>query len=336
MTGIENFQIIGIDCAADPKDIGVAFARQDGDRLSVEDIGFGASRGGHRTVRLECLANHILNRISSDKHTILSLDAPLGWPQAMTTTLPTHLAGSPDGFDRNADADRFFRRSTDRFVVEKTGKTPIEVGANLIARVTHTALRLLGMIGDRQKLLMPYAPPASSGVSNAIVQVIEVYPALAAPFFVCEKEAPRKKSKKVAKRRKSTDPRRIYWGNIARAVRSRKETKEWPDLLRAITEPSEVGPDPGTISCAESVRLGQNCIDGNTISKDQRDHGLDAILCAWTGFRFLQGECVTPDEAKASHEITDDEVKQEGWIWFDRRVLRTADGQASVKSPSGV
>lgn len=326
MTDIQNFQIIGIDCAADPKDIGVAFARQDGERLSIESVGFGASRGEDRTERLKRLATHIHDRISSDAPTILSLDAPLGWPQTMTTTLWAHHAGSSDGFDDDADADRFFRRSTDRFVVDKTGKTPIEVGANLIARVTHTALRLLAMIGARQKLLMPYEPPASSGASNALAQVIEVYPALAAPFFVCGKEAPSKRKTKIgAKMRKSANPRHIYWRNLARAVRSLKE-EDWPDVLRAITEPSDVGPAPGTISCSGSVRRGQNCLDGNTMAKGQRDHGLDAILAAWTGLRFRLGQCVAPDDPSSKT------LRKEGWIWFDQQVLQRVPAPAETSS----
>ena len=77
---------------------------------------------------------------------LLAIDTPLGWPVRLGCALTNHRAGEPIA----ADADRLFRRDTDRFIKLKLGKTPLDVGADQIARTAHTALCLLN--GLRQCL----------------------------------------------------------------------------------------------------------------------------------------------------------------------------------------
>lgn len=66
-----------------------------------------------------------------------------------------------------------FRRATDRFVREKLGKTPLDVGADRIARTAHSALAILGSL--RQKLGQEIPLAWSTDFDD--VSAIEVYPA---------------------------------------------------------------------------------------------------------------------------------------------------------------
>jgi hypothetical protein len=67
-----------------------------------------------------------------------------------------------------------FRRATDRFVARQFGITPLDVGADRIARTAHAALKLLASVRRRTGLPVPLAwqtPPV------AMEAAIEVYPA---------------------------------------------------------------------------------------------------------------------------------------------------------------
>ena len=305
MNDIQDFQIIGIDCAADPKDIGVAYAKMAGRRFTVEHVGFGVpGKQNNRSHRLKRLAKNIVERIQEARvPTLLALDAPLGWPIRMGSALAAHWAREllPD----DPDADRFFRRCTDRFVAEKTGKTPLEVGANLIARASHTALRLVEML--RSSDGMPDFPLRSQ---DSIVwrvcgarqandsHLIEVYPALAGPFFLSSTAAQGTAN---------------YWRELASDLKKMKKDKSgnWCEQLRQVGNELTEG--------KLIVHLNDAALADTMETKRHRDHGLDAILCAWTGFRFLQGKCVEPPPA--GHGEHDDYLKREGWIWFDRRAV---------------
>lgn len=313
MPDIRNFQIIGIDCAADPENIGVAFARECRTELEVLSIHFGATKNsGTRTQRLQCLADEISGKIEPDTPTLLALDTPLGWPTAMGDILGRHSAGSSCGFPADADPDRFFRRQTDLFVERQTNKSPIEVGADWIARATHSSLRLLGMIRERHWCTMAHEPLTSTVSATPTVWVIEVYPALAGPFFLgVGPPSP-----------DATNRAHSYWETMAEALRTRKgkqkgdRKKTWPqvrhDMRSLITDESP-------------INLSDSAHSQITDTLQHLDHGLDAILCAWTGLRFLLGECVPP------MGLSPDQLQREGWIWFDKRVPRyVVDALAST------
>lgn len=102
--------------------------------------------------------------------TLIALDAPLGWPQALAETLPGHFAGKAPRFTAN----EMFRRRTDDVVKVKLNKQPLDVGADKIARATHAALRFLDLLREATGLAVPLAwsPGQPTGVS-----AIEVYPA---------------------------------------------------------------------------------------------------------------------------------------------------------------
>ena len=98
------------------------------------------------------------------------MDAPLGWPTLLSRSLVKHRAGEKIATAPND----MFRRETDRFIKEKLGKTPLDVGADRIARTAHAALRLLGDLRGHLRTPIPlaWAPAPIFGVT-----AIEVYPA---------------------------------------------------------------------------------------------------------------------------------------------------------------
>lgn len=70
--------------------------------------------------------------------------------------------------------DDMFRRATDRFIQKEFRKTPLDVGADRIARTARAALKLLGELRKGTGLPIPlvWSPMALPDIS-----VIEVYPA---------------------------------------------------------------------------------------------------------------------------------------------------------------
>lgn len=100
---------------------------------------------------------------------MLSIDAPLGWPLGMGSSLASHQAGAPIA----GHAHSMFRRSTDLFIRQRLGKQSLDVGADRIARTAFTALSLLGDLRKTARLPIPLAWDRNfDGVA-----AIEVYPA---------------------------------------------------------------------------------------------------------------------------------------------------------------
>lgn len=156
--------IIGIDCAAQAKHIGLALGRHEGAHTRIIDV---AARQGEAALlaRLEAW-------IRAAPEVLLAIDAPLGWPAALGEQLAGHRAGEALA----ASAHDLFRRQTDAFIASTLKKQPLDVGANLIARAAHTALRLLEALRQRLDRPIPlaWAWPAAEAVS-----AIEVYPGAA-------------------------------------------------------------------------------------------------------------------------------------------------------------
>jgi hypothetical protein len=100
----------------------------------------------------------------------LAFDSPLGWPDALGRGLSAHRAGE----FIDTPPDELFRRRTDRFIKEKLGKQPLDVGADRIARTAVASLRLLHEIREagRREIPLEWTPgPPTDAVA------IEVYPA---------------------------------------------------------------------------------------------------------------------------------------------------------------
>ena len=114
-----DIPVVGIDCAVDPRNVGLALGRWTGTRLSIIELASG--RDGVDDTILRWLGN---------RPSVLAFDAPLGWPNALGHELSAHQAGDLV----TAPPNEFFRRDTDRFVKEHIGKQSLDVGADRIAR----------------------------------------------------------------------------------------------------------------------------------------------------------------------------------------------------------
>jgi predicted RNase H-like nuclease len=156
--------IIGIDCATDAKKVGLALGELTPGGLVVREL----LTGDRAKPSLHELLAHW---IRASTPALLALDAPFGWPIGMRCALQHHLAGLP----LTVEPNHMFRRLTDRFVKIKTRKTPLDVGADRIARTAHSALVLLE---NTRRTLGHDIPLAWSPRSSSGVEAIEVYPAL--------------------------------------------------------------------------------------------------------------------------------------------------------------
>ena len=161
----EGINIIGVDCATQPNKTGIAWGEMEGGRLTIRNLERGDRRRTPAVVLREWLG------AVSERPTLLALDAPLGWPVGMGAALHDHRAGHPI----EIQPDDMFKRITDRCVKEWTGKTPLEVGANLIARTAHSALSLLDRLrgATNEEIPLKWCLTPWTGI-----RAIEVYPAL--------------------------------------------------------------------------------------------------------------------------------------------------------------
>lgn len=156
----EGSLVIGIDCATDPRRVGLARGVLEGETIRVLEATTGAGVAPE---------GRVAGWMAEAPRTLLALDAPLGWPAPLADGLQGHRAGMALAGLPNA----LFRRATDRSVHARLGKLPLEVGADRIARTAHAALALLGVLRRRTGLALPLA--WDPGLEHPAV--IEVYPA---------------------------------------------------------------------------------------------------------------------------------------------------------------
>ena len=158
--------VIGLDAASDWRNFGYAIGRYAAGRpVSIEAAGLLGP--GDKRARLETILGPWLE---SAPHALVAIDAPLGWPASHAAALKGHVAGAalPE------PKDALFRRRTDVTVRQRTGKMPLEVGADRIARAAFSALEALKLLRGltRQRI-----PLAWSDVPETGIAAIEVYPA---------------------------------------------------------------------------------------------------------------------------------------------------------------
>jgi predicted RNase H-like nuclease len=156
-----SWTIVGIDCATQEERTGLARAvLDDRGHIRVERVTLGTAG--------ESAAALVGSWIREAPAFVVAMDAPLGWPTALGPVLTRHQAGKPI----RDPADALFRRATDSFVQVRLKKTPMEVGADRIARTARAALLLLEQIRKQAERPVPLAwrPGIDSGA-------IEVYPA---------------------------------------------------------------------------------------------------------------------------------------------------------------
>ena len=153
--------IIGIDCAAQDKKCGIALGVYERGSVRVLDV----------RIKQASVVPTLLEWMEPHDACLLAIDAPLGWPRPLGPALVSHRAGGPLRFS----PDDLFHRDTDREVRRRTGKRPMEVGADKIARAALRAVNLIQDLrdGSRRDIPLVWAPgpPASTSA-------IEVYPAL--------------------------------------------------------------------------------------------------------------------------------------------------------------
>ncbi|MYL26521.1 MULTISPECIES: DUF429 domain-containing protein [Halomonadaceae] len=157
-----TINIVGIDCASDPRNVGYAFGTFSENGTVVE----GAALGSNDLLPAQAIADWLSNRSGP---TLLAMDAPLGWPEPMAQSLVNHNAGD----SLAGSANYLFRRETDRFIRERIGKQSLDVGADRIARTAHAALELLESL--RHLLQRPITLAWQPEVEG--LRAIEVYPA---------------------------------------------------------------------------------------------------------------------------------------------------------------
>jgi predicted nuclease with RNAse H fold len=156
-------RLIGIDCATDPAKVGLALGHWEAGRISLVAAGPGGTANRMQTTLVSWLAEAL-------EPVLVAVDAPLGWPAALGDGLAQHVAGLP----LRGRAHDLFRRETDRFLQRTLRKTPLDVGADRIARTAHAALGLLGELGQALGHPVPLAwDPGTLAPRSAL----EVYPA---------------------------------------------------------------------------------------------------------------------------------------------------------------
>ena len=154
--------IVGVDCATVGDKVGISLVEigHRGKRLVEVSLGRPESSPG----------DQIAKWLQGSKTALIALDAPLGWPLALSKQLTAHSAGSPVGYP----PDMLFRRKTDRYVERIVRKRPLEVGADRIAR---TAVAALSLVAELSQQLGRSIPLAWSHTELPPLSAIEVYPA---------------------------------------------------------------------------------------------------------------------------------------------------------------
>ncbi len=152
--------LIGVDCATQAKNVGLARGRFVGGRLTVAEV--------FRSTSHAQLVETILAWLRAPA--LLAFDAPLGWPAALGDALAQHRAGAPLELAGELDP---FTRLTDRLTWKRNGQRPLDVGADRIARTAHAALTMAARVraGSGLEIPLAWAP------GDAKVAMIEVYPA---------------------------------------------------------------------------------------------------------------------------------------------------------------
>jgi predicted nuclease with RNAse H fold len=152
-------RIIGVDCATEPKNRGFACAEfEDGECTLIH------AEDGKKVSPPEKIKEWIAPGYAA----LIAIDAPLGWPIEFSKKLPVHRAAEPI----DADPKRFFNRHTDRIVKEKF-KTPLDIGADRIARTALSALKYMEAL--RRQIGENVPLPWDENIGNK-VSAIEVYP----------------------------------------------------------------------------------------------------------------------------------------------------------------
>ena len=165
--------LVGLDAATKFEKFGFACGYVRNDIVQIDRAGL--LKGPECS---DALAEIIIPALKTATDALIAIDAPLGWPGGMATALGPHMAGELI----RTDPGMLFLRETDRDIKKRVGKTPLEVGADRIARTAHAALCVLHLL--RQGVGKPI-PLAWSRKFEGVVAV-EVYPAATLIGWGCD------------------------------------------------------------------------------------------------------------------------------------------------------
>lgn len=213
-------KILGIDCACDDMRTGVCWATMEGNTLKTEDLYFLGEEKRNRFY-------NDLQKIGDAQKLLIAIDAPLGWPATLAESLREHQAGQLI----STSANDLFRRYTDQFVQKITTKTPLDVGADRIARTAHKALQLLKYIQTKINLKMS-VPLAWHPQKLPPVSVIEIYPAVTLLAYDAALRGYKKTGKEGNKVRKALMDKFPEFVCYPSGLRQRMEESD--DLLDAL------------------------------------------------------------------------------------------------------
>jgi hypothetical protein len=180
--------LVAVDVATRLARIGLATGFWDGAVLHVTGAVPGAALGPKDApveVAAACVGAFVADHLPATGPGVLGLDAPLGWPAALVDGLRDHRAG--EELASPADPHLLWRRHTDREIHARTGKMPLEVGADRIARAAAAALAMLACARSRSGHRLPVpvtGPPWPAAVA------LEVYPAATARVWLGRPRGP--------------------------------------------------------------------------------------------------------------------------------------------------
>ncbi len=199
--------VIGIDWAAsDEAKCGLALGElRDGAAVEIVELITGREAPRRRS------APQVARWLGAHPDALVAIDAPLGWPSNLARAVATHLAGEPLG--TMGDAPTFFNRETDRFVRRELRKSPLEVGADRIARTAFSALALVGELREQTGL------PLRLAWGSDERGVLEVYPAATLKVIAAGRKLP------PYKKTEQADARREIVGILGEQVRWTPEAR---------------------------------------------------------------------------------------------------------------
>ncbi|MCD2441439.1 DUF429 domain-containing protein [Agromyces sp. SYSU K20354] len=148
----------GVDLAADTKKTAVAVIRWELGRATVERVELGAS---------DALIVDVAANVD-----VIGIDCAFGWPDDFVEFVSRHAQGARVDLSRDNGMDwrrRLAYRETDRFVLRRTGRSPLSVATDRLGLTAMHCAALLDALAGR------IGPISRSGSGR----VVEVYPGAA-------------------------------------------------------------------------------------------------------------------------------------------------------------
>jgi|GEM_PF-2748675 len=161
---MKSTTIIGLDFSTNTKKRKAFQANIDGGKVeSIKKLDLSRDN--------EFISNYINGLNNDSTKVILAIDSPMGWPDEMIRELSKHNAGAKIENLKNQARQNYFRRVTDKIMIERVKKIPLSIGADKIASMAFDALSMISLLNGNFKL--------DVGVGNTKINdniIIEVYP----------------------------------------------------------------------------------------------------------------------------------------------------------------